>query len=66
MCLSGRRLVAPVLADWSYWLCWLTGVTGCVFKWTETGCSCVGRLELLAVCLSGWRLVAPVLGLLAS
>ena len=36
-----------------------------MFKWMEAGCSCVGRLELLAVCLSGWRLVAPVLGLLA-
>ena len=42
MCLSGWRLVAPVLADRSYWLCCLTGVTGCVFKWMEAGCSCVG------------------------
>ena len=23
-------------------LCWLTGVTGCVFKWMEAGCLCVG------------------------
>ena len=30
-------------------------------EWMEACCSCVGRLELLAVCLSGWRLVAPVL-----
>ena len=23
-------------------LCWLTGITDCVFKWMEAGCSCVG------------------------